>query len=100
MSQQSEPRPPANADEALEAARAEFRPRLPDGSPAPLRVQEFDLGYLVYPVLPPHDPSSGPPALGGSHVVVSKATGKLGYVPNFPPDMAIETYRRNYGPEA
>ena len=105
MTQPNEPgasghRPPANADEALTMARAEFQPVLPDGSPAPLHVHEFDLGYLVYAVFPRHEGTTAPPTLGGSHVVVSKATGKLGYVPNFPPETAIETYRRHYGPDA
>ncbi|MCM2579853.1 hypothetical protein [Streptomyces meridianus] len=96
----SAPRPPANADEALAMARAEFQPLLPDGTPAPLHVQEFDLGYLVYAVFPRHEDTTAPPTLGGSHVVVSKTTGKLGYVPNFPPETAIETYRRHYAPDA
>lgn len=96
----SAPRTPAIVDDAPAMARVEFQPLLPDGSPAPLHVQEFDLGYLVYAVFPPREDTAAPPTLGGSHVVVSKVTGKLGYVPNFPPETAIETYRRHDGPNA
>ncbi|MGP4002254.1 hypothetical protein [Streptomyces sp. 8N706] len=91
---------PTSAEEALEMARLEFEPRLTDGSLAPLRVQEFDLGYLVYAVFPPNPNPTVPAALGGSNVMVSKATGKLGYVPNFPLETAIDLYRKHYGPSA
>ncbi|MFG2192534.1 hypothetical protein [Streptomyces sp. NPDC048639] len=93
-------RPPTSAEEALDIARVEFQPRLPDGTPAPLRVHEFDLGFLVTGVFPPRTDRTAPSPQGGSHVVVSKATGKLGYVPNLPPEVAIDVYRKQYGPHA
>lgn len=47
------PVPPATADEALEMARTSFQPLCHDGTPAPLHVEEFDIGYLVHARFPP-----------------------------------------------
>ncbi|MET8679859.1 hypothetical protein ABZW18_20330 [Streptomyces sp. NPDC004647] len=91
---------PTSTEEALAIARTCFQPRCPDGSLAPLNVQEFDLGYLVYATFPPRPDPTVPPEQGGSHLVISKATGELGYVPNLPPEVAIPLYRKHYGPRA
>ncbi|MFG2094458.1 hypothetical protein [Streptomyces sp. NPDC048612] len=81
---------PKAADEALTAARAHFRPRCHDGTPAAVHVREFDSGYLIYATYPPTEPRS----FGGSHLVISKTDGALTFVPNFPPDSAIAHYRK------
>ncbi|MGY5123876.1 hypothetical protein [Streptomyces nigrescens] len=86
--------PPATPEEALARARAHFRPRCRDGSPASVHVQEFDLGYLIYATFPPTEPRS----FGGSHLVISKTDGALTFVPNFPPASAIALYRRRHHP--
>ncbi|MFE3654060.1 hypothetical protein [Streptomyces sp. NPDC059122] len=89
---------PTNSDEALEIVRTAFgEPRSFDGSPAPLQVREFDLGYLVYatyakPVDANGRPLPTPP--GGSSFVVAKGTGTISALPNYPPDQAIALYRK------
>ncbi|MGW1373898.1 hypothetical protein ACWD6P_06390 [Streptomyces sp. NPDC002446] len=83
---------PTTAEEALAAARARFEVLDLEGNPAPLYVVEFDIGFLVHAVMPPPPPGTQAP-LGGSHMVISKSDGAVTYVPNFPPDSAIELYR-------
>ncbi|MFG2138292.1 hypothetical protein [Streptomyces sp. NPDC048650] len=89
---------PSSPDEALESVRRQFgEPRSFDGTPAPLHVQEFDLGYLVYatfakPVDRNGRPVPAPP--GGSSFVVAKDSGKISTVPNYPPEQAIALYRK------
>ncbi|MEU4199496.1 hypothetical protein [Streptomyces sp. NPDC045470] len=96
---------PANADEALAIARTEYAPVWPDGTPAPLRVHEFDIGYLVYAKLPPRpktapDGQRRPPrSPGGTCVVVAKDTGEISSVPLRPPSDAIALYRKFYRPD-
>jgi hypothetical protein len=101
--------PPTTPEQALEIVRNRYaQPKLPDGTPAELRVEEFDIGYLVYAECPPA-PASEPPAdqatparpaapstPGGSKIVVSKATGETVTVPNFPTEAAIALYRRQH----
>jgi hypothetical protein len=92
------PVPPATAEQALDIVRSRYaQPRLPDGTPAQLRVEEFDIGYLVYAEFPPVTDAAGlpqPPPPGGSKIVVSKETGETVTVPNFPNPAAIDLYRR------
>ncbi|MFE1173577.1 hypothetical protein [Streptomyces sp. NPDC058773] len=89
------PAPPTTPEEALAIARSrQAQPTLADGSPAPMRVKEFDIGYLVYATFPPTEPRS----FGGSHLVISKTDGALTFVPNFPPDSAIAQYRKRRRP--
>ncbi|MFJ6748491.1 hypothetical protein ACIQNI_09900 [Streptomyces sp. NPDC091266] len=95
---------PASPEEALELVRGAFgQPHSADGTPAPLQVREFDLGYLVYAVFAkPVDkqgrPVPAPP--GGSSFVVAKDTGQISTLPNYPPDQAIALYRKQNGPTA
>ncbi|ELS56964.1 hypothetical protein STVIR_2081 [Streptomyces viridochromogenes Tue57] len=73
------------------------QPKLPDGTPAELGVEEFDIGYLVYAVFPPVTDAAGrlrPAPAGGSKIVVSKETGETVTVPNYPAEAAIALYRR------
>lgn len=92
------PAPPTTPEQALDIVRSRFaEPRTPDGSPAELRVEEFDIGYLVYAVLPPVTDVAGrpqPAPPGGSKIVVSKETGEAVTVPNCPMQAAIDLYRR------
>ena len=84
---------PQDAEDALAIARTAFQPLCHDGTPAPLHVEEFDIGYLIYATFPrPADPRT-PPTFGGSHLVISKHDGAHTYVPNYPPESAIELYR-------
>jgi hypothetical protein len=89
---------PTTPEQALDIVRSRFaEPRLPDGSRAELRVEEFDIGYLVYAVFPPVTDAAGrpqPAPPGGSKIVVSKATGETVTVPNYPTEAAIALYRR------
>lgn len=93
------PTPPRNPDEALETVlRTYGRPTRPDGTPLPLRVREFSVGYLVYATAPPLPPADGipqPAAPGGSCFIVAKDTGQTTPVPNYPPDQAIDVYLRH-----
>ncbi|MET9516903.1 hypothetical protein [Streptomyces sp. NPDC002994] len=93
-------RAPSTPEEALRLVLGRFgQPRLPDGSPAPMRVEEFDIGYVVYAVFPQPTAVNGvprPAEPGGSHVVVAKDDGETALVPNFPPELAIEVFRRHY----
>ncbi|WP_327353033.1 hypothetical protein [Streptomyces sp. NBC_01304] len=93
--------PPTTPEQALAIVRSRYAdPKLPDGTPVEQRVQEFDIGYLVYSVSPPRTgltAPSAPSAPGGAHIVVSKATGETVSVPNFPPELAIARYRKKRG---
>ncbi|MFE7441496.1 hypothetical protein ACFU7X_13665 [Streptomyces chartreusis] len=92
------PAPPASAEEALAIVRSRYaQPKLPDGTPAELGVEEFDIGYLVYAVFPPVTDAAGrpqPAPPGGSKIVVAKDTGESVTVPNYPTQTAIALYRR------
>ncbi|WP_330356484.1 hypothetical protein [Streptomyces chartreusis] len=92
------PAPPASAEEALAIVRSRYaQPKLPDGTSAELRVEEFDIGYLVYAVFPPVTDAAGrpqPAPPGGSKIVVAKDTGESVTVPNYPTQTAIALYRR------
>ncbi|MER5752741.1 hypothetical protein [Streptomyces sp. NPDC002088] len=92
------PAPPTTPEQALAIVRGRYaQPKLPDGTPAELRVEEFDIGYLVYTVSPPVTDAAGrprPAPPGGSKIVVSKDTGETVTVPNYPTAQAIELYRR------
>ncbi|WP_245171954.1 hypothetical protein [Streptomyces decoyicus] len=90
------PLPPTTVEQVLEMARTGFQPLCHDGTPAPLHVEEFDIGYLVYARFPPTEPRS----FGGSHLVISKADGARTYVPNFPPKSAIALYRARRLPDS
>ncbi len=86
---------PTDADHALEIGRMHFPEVGSPGGPASLMVHEFDIGYLVYAGYPPReDPTALPPAPGGSNIVISKADGEVTFLPNFPPEPAVELYRR------
>ncbi|MGW2023534.1 hypothetical protein [Streptomyces decoyicus] len=92
---------PATADEALEIGRGHFPSVWPGGEEPALYVHEFDIGYLVYPVFPPReDPTAYPRDPGGSHIVISKADGAVSALPNYPPEQAVELYRRHVRREA
>ncbi|MFE5817391.1 hypothetical protein [Streptomyces sp. NPDC056479] len=90
--------PPTTSEQALAIVRGRYaQPKLPDGTPAELRVAEFDLGYLVYPVFPPVTDAAGrpqPAPPGGGKIVVAKDTGETVTVPNFPTEAAIALYRK------
>jgi hypothetical protein len=91
--------PPTTPAQALEIVRSRYaQPKLPDGTPAELRVHEFDIGYLVYAVYPPRTDAAGrpqPAPPGGAKIVVSKETGETVTVPNYPTEQAIALYRKN-----
>ncbi|GAB7033662.1 hypothetical protein AB0G35_04315 [Streptomyces sp. NPDC021749] len=86
---------PANADEALEIGH-QLLPELGSpGAPVSLLVHEFDLGYLIQAGWPlPEDPTAPPAEPGGSNIVIAKDTGKVTYIPNYPPQSAMEHYRQ------
>ncbi|MGN9761221.1 hypothetical protein [Streptomyces sp. SD31] len=90
--------PPATSEQALDIVRSRYaQPKLPDGTPAELRVEEFDIGYLVYAVFPPVTDTAGrpqPAPPGGSKIVVSKENGETVTVPNHPTEAAIALYRK------
>ncbi|GAA3174752.1 MULTISPECIES: hypothetical protein [Streptomyces] len=95
--------PPTSSEEALALVRSRYaEPKLPDGTPVPLAVHEFDIGYLVHPVFPQvsridaaGNPLPAPP--GGAKIIVSKATGESVTVPNLPTESAIALYREQNG---
>ncbi len=92
--------PPTGPEQALALVRSRYaEPKLPDGTPAELRVEEFDIGYLVYAVFPPVTDAAGrpqPAPPGGSKIVVSKETGETVTVPNYPSETAIALYRKQH----
>ncbi|AZQ37816.1 hypothetical protein EJ357_33770 [Streptomyces cyaneochromogenes] len=95
------PTPPTTPEQALAIVRSRYaQPELPDGTPAPLHVHEFDIGYLVYATFPPATGASAPTrpaapaAPGGSKIIVAKDTGETVAVPNYPVETAIALYRR------
>lgn len=97
-SRQDNPTPPTTPDEALAIVRSRYaEPTLADGSPAPMQVEEFDIGYLVYAEYPDtldasDEPQPAPP--GGSNIIVAKDTGETVTVPNLPTETAIALYRQ------
>ncbi|MFC9237424.1 hypothetical protein ACFTZK_13330 [Streptomyces decoyicus] len=100
------PRPvPTSPEEALEIARTQYAPVWPDGTPAPLTVHEFDIGYLVCAKLPPHPKTTPtgerprPRNPGGTCVVVAKDTGEICRVSHRPPSDSIALYRKFYRPD-
>ncbi len=85
---------PTDADHALEIGRTLFPREGSPGGPVGLFVHEFDIGYLIYPGYPVHDdPTVPPPCPGGSNAVIAKADGKVTFLPNHPPEDAVELYR-------
>ncbi|MFF3338291.1 hypothetical protein [Streptomyces flavidovirens] len=92
------------SEQALEIVRSRYaQPMLPDGTPAPMHVHEFDIGYLVYATFPPTTDAAGrprPSPPGGSKIVVAKDSGETVTVPNYPNDKAIALYRRQHQPDA
>ncbi|MGW3007639.1 hypothetical protein ACWC9R_02220 [Streptomyces sp. NPDC001219] len=93
---QTGPQPvPATADEALEIGRRHFPEVGSPGGPAELFVHEFDIGYLIHAGWPlPEDPTAPPAEPGGSNVVIAKSDGEVSFLPNFPPEPAVELYHR------
>ncbi|MEV0371200.1 hypothetical protein AB0I10_15445 [Streptomyces sp. NPDC050636] len=93
--------PPATPEEALAIVRSRYaQPKWPDGTPAPLHVHEFDIGYLVYATFPRTTGTDAagnpvPPPPGGANIVVAKDTGETTTVPNFPPESAVALYRKS-----
>ncbi|MFF9479945.1 hypothetical protein [Streptomyces sp. NPDC014733] len=95
--------PPTTPAEAIALVRSRYaEPTSADGTPVPLAAEEFDIGYLVFPVFPQAsrtdaagNPLPAPP--GGAKVVVSKATGESVTVPNLPTESAIALYREQNG---
>lgn len=89
--------PPTTPEQALALVRSRYaEPTLPDGTAAEMRVEEFDIGYLVYAVFPPVTDAAGrprPAPPGGSKIVVAKETGETVTVPNYPTEAAIALYR-------
>ncbi|MGW8972480.1 hypothetical protein [Streptomyces platensis] len=92
------PAPPTTPEEALAIVHSRYaEPTLADGSPAPMHVEEFDIGYLVYPEYPDTlddsgEPQPAPP--GGTMIIVSKDTGETVTIPNLPTESAIALYRQ------
>jgi hypothetical protein len=90
--------PPTTPEEALAIVRSRYaQPKLADGSPAPMHVHEFDIGYLVYATFPRTTDASGQPQPappGGAKIIVAKDTGETVTVPNLPTESAIALYRR------
>ncbi|MFJ3948836.1 hypothetical protein ACIPXV_02015 [Streptomyces libani] len=90
--------PPTTPEEALAIVRSRYAdPTLADGSPAPMHVDEFDIGYLVYATYPATadatgEPQPAPP--GGAKIIVAKDTGETVTVPNLPTESAIALYRQ------
>ncbi|QTZ91821.1 hypothetical protein [Streptomyces auratus] len=91
---------PTNADEALAIGRQHFPEVGSPGGPVELFVHECDLGYLIHAGWPPPaDPTAPPAEPGGSNVVVSKSDGEVSFLPNFPPETAVELFHRSYRPK-
>ncbi|MFG2889180.1 hypothetical protein [Streptomyces sp. NPDC048248] len=90
---------PTSEAEALEIGRQHFPEVGSPGGPSALYVHEFDIGYLIHAGWPaPEDPTAAPPAPGGSNVVINKDNGDVTFLPNFPPEAAVELYHSSYRP--
>lgn len=90
---------PTSQDEALEIGRRHFPTVGAPGGPSALFVHEFDVGYLVHASWPAQEDPEAPPAEpGGSNVAISKVNGDVTFLPNFPPEEAVELYHRFYRP--
>jgi len=85
--------------EALRIAARSYTWRLPDGEKAPLSATEFDLGFIVLPVLPPPPPQppGRPPVMsapGTAAVVVDGSTGAAMVLPYRGVHGTAELYRQ------
>ncbi|MGW2627992.1 hypothetical protein ACWC2K_01470 [Streptomyces chattanoogensis] len=90
---------PANEADALEIGRRHFPEVGSPGGPSGLFVHEFDIGYLIHASWPRReDPTAPPSEPGGSNVIIAKADGEVSFVPNFPPEDAVELYHESYRP--
>ncbi|KUN90593.1 SUKH-4 family immunity protein [Streptomyces caeruleatus] len=78
----------------------------PEGSTEPrreVRMQEFDLGWVVWaaPAEPERDPETGarrPPAdIGNACGVVDRRSGELTVWPSVPVDEVVQMYRQKHG---
>lgn len=56
-------------------------------------VDEFDLGYILWPVQPRGATDRPPAALGGARAVVDRETGELSVWPMLPTPVIAEQYR-------
>lgn len=98
----TDPGPRVDEAEARRIAARSFAWRLPDGAPAPLSATEFDLGFIVLPVLapPPPPPPGQPPAMtapGTAAVVVDKSSGTATVLPYHGVEGTAELYRQVRG---
>lgn len=100
------PTAPTTPEQALAIVRSRYaQPKLPDGTPAPMHVHEFDIGYLVYATSPDTAGTDGagnplPAPPGGGNIVVAKDTGETVSVPNFPTEAAIALYKKQRRPNS
>ncbi|WUH90582.1 hypothetical protein OG900_11070 [Streptomyces sp. NBC_00433] len=90
-----------NADDARRIAARSYCWQLPNGEPAPTSATEFDLGYIVMPVLPPPPPQlpGQPPPIsqpGTAAIVVDKATESATVVPYRGDEGTADHYRQTY----
>lgn len=88
-----------NADDARRITAQNYGWRLPDGEAAPMSVTEFDVGFIVLPVLPPPPPQlpGRPPPMsqpGTAAVVVDKLTGTATVMPYYGDEGTADAYRR------
>jgi hypothetical protein len=88
-----------NEDDARRIAARGYCWRLANGEPAPTSAIEFDLGFIVLPVLPPPPPRlpGQPPHMtqpGTAAVVVDKATESATVVPYHGTEGTAAYYRR------
>lgn len=87
-----------NADQARQIAARDYGWRLPNGEPAPMSVTEFDLGFILLPVMPPPPPQppGAPPVMsqpGTAAVVVDKHTGRATVLPYHGDEGTADMYR-------
>lgn len=88
-----------NADDARQITARSYCWRLPNGEAAPMSVTEFDLGFIVLPILPPPPPPlpGQPPPMsqpGTGAVVVDKLTGQATVLPYHGDEGTADHYRR------
>ncbi|MBX6751352.1 MAG: SUKH-3 domain-containing protein [Micromonosporaceae bacterium] len=80
-------------DEAVRLARAWFSSGQPLADDAELGVHEFDLGYVIWVVVPAPPPGQIPAQVGGVRVVVDGTTGEISSWPMLPVTYVADQYR-------
>ena len=80
----------------VERTRQMFNASRSANGPVDVGIYEFDLGFVVWPVVPPPTDWSGPPSMiGGSVLVIDLHTGQPSVWPRIAAPNVAQLYRKS-----